>query len=292
MNYHCGFVTIIGRPNVGKSTLLNRFIGQKLAITSHKPQTTRHSLLGIKTCPNGQILFIDTPGLHQRGKNALNRALNRIARGAIEHTDLVLFILEAGIWTQEDTLVLNTLAHLSNIPCIGVLNKVDQLQNRESLLPYLASIAQRRNWQALIPVSAQVGDQMEVLEQEILALLPLQAALFPEDQVSDRPQRFFAAELLREQLTRRYAKELPYQLAVEIENFQEQGNLYRISAVIWVERAAQKAIIIGHNGLALKATAKAARLEMERFFNCKVHLEVWVRLKSNWTHNEDLIASL
>lgn len=289
--HRCGYVAISGRPNVGKSTLLNRLLGQKLAITSHKPQTTRHSLLGIKTHNNAQILFVDTPGIHLRGDSVLNRSLNRIARNVLNDVHLVLWVLEAGVWTQEDALVFTALEGI-NVPCIAVINKIDQLPKREPLLPYLHTLSQRRAFQALVPISARRGTQLEVLEQEVLAVLPAGEAIFPEDQLSDRPQRFFAAEFLREQLTRRYAQELPYQVSVEIEHFQETPTLYRIGAIVWVERPAQKAIIIGCDGLALKATAQAARLEMERFFDCKVYLEVWVKVKEHWSSDANALAQL
>lgn len=277
-SHRCGFVAIVGRPNVGKSTLLNQFVGQKLAITSHKPQTTQHNLLGIKTGPNGQILFVDTPGLHLRGQNALNRALNKTAKNAISDVHTVLWMLEAGVWTKEDELVLKTLEKFT-MPCIGAINKIDQIPDRSLLLPYLDTLAQRRKFYTLVPISAQRQIQLDVLEQEILKTLPEGEAMFPAEQLSDRPLRFFAAEFLREQLVRRYAQELPYQLMVEIESFQETKSLFRILAVVGVERETQKAIIIGKGGLALKAAASAARLEMEKFYARKVYLEVRVKVK-------------
>ncbi|KOR30474.1 GTPase Era [Achromatium sp. WMS2] len=282
--YRCGYAAIIGRPNVGKSTLLNRFIGQKIAITSHKPQTTRHSMLGIKTTDNAQILFVDTPGLHLRGESALNRTLNRVARGAFVGVDLILWVIEAGHWTPEDNLVLDVLDSIT-IPCIAVVNKIDQMQERKQLLPYIDTLAKRRTFAALIPVSARSSENLGQLEQLILGLLPRSAAIFPAEQISDRSQRFFAAELLREQLTRRYSQELPYQLSVTIETFSEEKNLFRIHAIVWVERDNQKAIIIGRDGQALKATASAARLEMERLFGSKVYLNVWVKVKEHWSND-------
>lgn len=278
--HRCGYVAIVGRPNVGKSTLLNQLLGQKLAITSHKPQTTRNNVLGIKTRADAQILFVDTPGLHQRGDNAFNRALNKIAKGAIADVHTLLWLLEAGVWTDADALVLKTLAKFT-IPCIAALNKIDQIPNRNLLLPYIENLAQRRAFHALIPISAQRQMQLDVLEQEIVQTLPESEAVFPADQLSDRPQRFFAAELLREQLVRRYSQELPYQLTVEIERFQETKSLVRIFAVVQVERPGQKAIIIGNKGLALKATATAARLEMEKFFERKVYLAVQVTINKS-----------
>jgi GTP-binding protein Era len=287
----CGYVAIVGRPNVGKSTLLNRMLGQKLAITSHKPQTTRHSILGIKTRPGGQLLFVDTPGIHQRIEHALNRYLNRTARAALQDVDLVLFVVEAGVWSREDDAVVADLAKLS-CPCVVAVNKIDRLTDKAKMLPFLQTISTRHPFQEIIPVSASKGDQVAVLEDRLLAALPESENFFPEEQISDRPESFFAAELLREQLTRRYANELPYQLSVEIEKFKEEGHLYRIHALVWVERPAQKAIIIGKNGAAIKEAASEARHQMELFFGCKVHLEVWVKIKKSWSSDEHALSRL
>jgi GTPase len=287
----CGTVAIIGRPNVGKSTLLNRLMGQKLAITSHKAQTTRHSILGIKTRPEGQILFVDTPGIHQRGANALNRYLNRAARTAISDTDLVLFVVEALRWTDEDASALEAIA-TAGVPVIAAVNKVDRVASKEDLLPYLQALGQRHAFVDLIPVSAANGDQVEVLELALLRGLPEGAPVFPEDQITDRSERFFAAELVREQLVQRYGEELPYRTTVEIERFEEAGGRYRINALIWVERQSQKAIIIGRQGEALKAAATQARLEMQKLFGCPVHLEVWVKVKKSWSSDEAALGRL
>jgi GTP-binding protein Era len=287
----CGTVAIIGRPNVGKSTLLNRLMGQKLAITSHKAQTTRHSILGIKTRPEGQILFVDTPGIHQRGANALNRYLNRAARTAISDTDLVLFVVEALRWTDEDAAALEAIA-TAGVPVIAAVNKVDRVASKEDLLPYLQALGQRHAFVDLIPVSAANGDQVEVLELALLRGLPEGAPVFPEDQITDRSERFFAAELVREQLVQRYGEELPYRTTVEIERFEAVGGRYRINALIWVERQSQKAIIIGRQGEALKAAATQARLEMQKLFGCPVHLEVWVKVKKSWSSDEAALGRL
>jgi GTP-binding protein Era len=287
----CGTVAIIGRPNVGKSTLLNRLMGQKLAITSHKAQTTRHSILGIKTRPEGQILFIDTPGIHQRGANALNRYLNRAARTAIGDTDLALFVVEALRWTDEDAAALEAIA-TAGVPVIAAVNKVDRIPKKEDLLPYLQDLGQRYAFADLIPVSAATGDQVEVLELALLRGLPEGAPVFPEDQVTDRSERFFAAELVREQLVQRYGEELPYRTTVEIERFEDTGGRYKIHALIWVERQSQKAIVIGRQGEALKAAATQARLEMQKLFGCPVHLEVWVKVKKSWSSDEAALGRL
>jgi len=287
----CGYVTIVGRPNVGKSTLLNRILGQKLAITSHKAQTTRHAILGVKTLPAGQALFIDTPGIHQRGDGALNRYLNRAARSAIGDTNLVLFVVEALRWTAEDDLALDALVNVK-VPAIAVINKVDGVPDKTALLPYLQALAARYPFLALLPVSAARGTGIEALGQAVIAALPEGEPQFPEDQITDRSERFFAAELLREQLVQRYGEELPYRTTVEIERFVEDGGRYRINALIWVERSGQKAILIGHRGEAMKATATQARLEMQKLFGCPVHLEVWVKIKKSWSSDEAALAQL
>jgi len=287
----CGYVAIVGRPNVGKSTLLNRMLGQKLAITSHKPQTTRHSVLGIKTGAGGQLLFVDTPGIHQRGEHALNRYLNRTAKASLRDVDLLLWVVEAGNWTAEDDAVL-TAVKQAGVTVVAAVNKIDRLKNRDELLPFLQALDDRLDLLRIVPVSAARGEQVEVLEQALMAALPEGPNIFPEDQLSDRPESFFAAELLREQLTRRYAAELPYQLSVEIEQFKEEGEMYRINALIWVERPSQKAIIIGRKGQAIKAAATEARKQMERFFDCKVHLEVWVKVKESWSSDEGALSRL
>ncbi len=287
----CGYVAIVGRPNVGKSTLLNRILGQKLAITSHKAQTTRHSILGIQTRPEGQILFVDTPGIHQRGGSALNRYLNRAARTTLSDTNLALLVVEALRWTEEDAKALEAVT-LAGVPVIAVVNKVDRVSDKQALLPYLQALSQRHAFVALIPVSATNGDQIEVLEKAVVAALPEGEPMFPEDQLTDRSERFFAAELVREQLMQRYGEELPYRTSVEIERFEQVDGRYRIHALIWVERASQKAIIIGKQGEALKAAASQARQEMQKLFDCPVHLEVWVKIKKSWSSDEAAIASL
>jgi GTPase len=276
---------------VGKSTLLNRILGQKLAITSHKAQTTRHSILGIKTRPEGQMLFVDTPGIHSRGGDALNRYLNRTARTAVLDADLALFVVEALRWTPEDALALEAVAS-SGLPAIAVVNKVDAVAEKGDLLPYLQALGERHAFLELIPISAARGEGVEALELAVLAALPEGEPQFPEDQITDRSERFFAAELLREQLVQRYGQELPYRTTVEIERFEDQGGRYLVHALIWVERPGQKAIVIGKGGEALKAAATQARLEMQKLFDRPVHLEVWVKVKKSWSSDEAALASL
>jgi GTP-binding protein Era len=285
MSYHVGYAALVGRPNVGKSTLLNRLLGQKLAITSHKPQTTRHSIVGIQSRDDGQIVYVDTPGIHQRGGKALNRYLNRTAQTVLADVDVLLFVVQAGQWTDEDEAVLKAVARVGT-PVIAVVNKVDTVTPREALLPFLEELNGRHRFHAVIPVSARQGSNCEILEREVLALLPEGQAIYPPDQLSDRPGRFFAAELIREQLIRRYHKELPYATTVEIERFEEKPNAYVIHAVIWVERDSQRGILIGRQGEALKAAGTAARKALEKFFDTKVHLQLWVKVKSSWSADE------
>lgn len=291
MTQHAGYAALVGRPNVGKSTLLNQLIGQKIAITSHKPQTTRHRVLGIKTNAQGQILYVDTPGIHQRGGKAMNRYLNRTAKTSLVDVDVLLFVVQALQWTQEDEAVLETIKQ-TGVPTIAVVNKIDTLKQKEQLLPYLAELNGRHGFVAVVPVSAKAGDNCEPLEQEVIKHLPEGELIYPEDQISDRPGRFFAAELIREQLTRRYHNELPYALTVEIERFEEADGLYRIGAVIWVERDNQKGILVGKQGESLKAAATAARKAMEEFFDCRIHLDLWVKVKSSWSSDEASLQNL
>jgi len=287
----CGYVAIVGRPNVGKSTLLNRILGVKLAITSHKAQTTRHTILGIKTFDHGQVIYVDTPGIHDRSDNAMNRYLNRAAKSVLTDVDLLVFVVEALRWTKEDEKVL-ALIQQAEVPVILVVNKVDQVKQKESLLPYLAQVSARHTFKEIIPLSAKSGKNLPALEEQVLNALPAGAKFFPDDQLTDRPEKFFAAEMIREQVTRRYAKELPYAVSVEIEKFEELEGLYRIHGVIWVEKPGQKAIIIGKNGLALKEVATKAREAMQNFYDTKVHLEIWVKVKKSWSSDEAALVRL
>ncbi|WP_295886407.1 GTPase Era [uncultured Thiohalocapsa sp.] len=291
MAERCGTVAIVGRPNVGKSTLLNRLLGQKLAITSHKAQTTRHAILGVKSRGDGQILYVDTPGLHQRGGNALNRLLNRTARAALADVDLIVLVVEALRFTDEDALALEA-AGAAGPPVLLAVNKVDRVKDKTALLPDLERLAARHAFAEIVPLSARTGEQVQLLEDRVLARLPEGERVYPQDQLTDRSERFFAAELLREQLTRRYAQELPYAVSVEIERFEDQGGRYLIHALIWVERETQKAIVIGRGGEALKATASEARRQMQQMFGCPVHLEVWVKVKASWSSDEAALVSL
>ncbi len=289
----CGHVAIIGRPNVGKSTLLNRLIGQKLAITADKPQTTRHAILGIKTLEQGQIIYLDTPGIHApsaKGRRAFSHYLNRAATALLPDADVVLFLVEALKWGPEDASILKQIPREK--PLVLAVNKVDRIKDKSRLLPFLQQLSALYPFTALIPLSAAKGTQVNELEALLLQQLPPGENLYPEDELTNRSERFFAAELLREQLTRRYSQEIPYALSVEIERFEDQGNSYRIYALVWVERENQKRILIGKGGTALKEAASEARQQMMVFFDKRVHLEVWIKIKGSWADDEAALASL
>jgi len=291
MSYHSGYAVLAGRPNVGKSTLLNRLLGQKVAITSHKPQTTRHRIMGIRSEDDGQIVFVDTPGIHDRGDKAMNFYLNRTAHSALQDVDLVLFVVQAMAWTEEDERVLKAIKK-ADIPTIAAVNKVDLVSRKEELLPFMQDLAARHEFVEMVPVSAHDGDNVEALAEAVMKRLPAGEAIFPDDQISDRSERFFAAELLREQLIRRYHQELPYAVTVEIERFEEQDGRYNIGAVIWVERDSQRVILLGKGGLAMKETATAARKAMNDFFQTRVHLEVWIKVKKSWSSDQASMVKL
>ncbi len=289
--YRCGLVALIGRPNVGKSTLLNHLLGQKLSITSRKPQTTRHQILGIKTTDRAQFVFVDTPGLHKQGKRAMNRYLNRAASSVLPSVHAILFVVEALRWTEEDDLVLEHVKR-AGVPTILVVNKVDRVEDKAALLPYLAEVAQKHDFAAVVPVSALRHDNLDDLEAELLRLLPESEPMFPEDQITDRSVRFLAAEIIREKLMRSLGQELPYDLTVEVERFEEEGNLVRIGALIWVDRPNQKAIVIGKGGERLRQIGQQARKDIEAMLERKVFLELWVKVKSGWSDDERALQSL
>ncbi len=289
--FRCGYVAIVGRPNVGKSTLMNYLIGQKVSITSPKPQTTRHRIIGIKSETDYQIVFVDTPGIHQGGRKAINRYMNRAATGTLEGVDLVLFLVVAGQWGSEDQAVADRLREFEG-PILLVVNKVDQVKEKARLLPFLQQVSGQLNAQEVVPVSALKGDNLKRLEQLIVARLPLSEPIYPEDQITDRSERFLAAEVIREKLMRRLSQELPYALTVEIELFKEEGGLARIAAVVWVERETQKGIVIGKGGEGLREVGRQAREELERMFERKVFLELWVKVREGWSDDERALGSL
>lgn len=290
-SFRCGYVALVGRPNVGKSTLLNRLIGQKLAIVSRKPQTTRHKILGIHHRDDAQVVYVDTPGIHRKTPRQMNRYLNRTAQDALNDVDVVVFVVDGLRWIEDDELVLGKLREVTT-PVILVVNKVDQIADKTQLLPHLQMLAQKRDFAAIVPISARKGTNTDDLEREIVRLLPVSEPLFPEDQFTDRSARFLAAELVREQLMRTLGEEVPYATTVEIERFEELEGLNRIAAVIWVERPGQKAIVIGRQGQLLKRIGQAARLEMERMFGCRVYLQLWVKVREGWSDDEKALRSL
>ena len=284
-----GAVAVIGRPNVGKSTLVNALVGAKISITSNRPQTTRHRLLGIASFPGGQLQLVDTPGIHgeqgKRSGKAMNRMMNRAARGALEGVDAAVLVVEAGRWDNEDGLAFDALRD-AGLPVVLVVNQVDKQKDKTALLPFIAKVAEGRDFAAVHPLSALKRKGLEALTKDVLALLPENEPMFGEDEITDRSQRFLAGELVREQLMRQLGEELPYATTVEIERFAEDGRLLRIGAVIWVEREGQKAIVIGKGGERLRAIGSRAREQMERLFGAKVFLETWVRVREGWSDDE------
>lgn len=286
-----GYVAIIGRPNVGKSTLLNFLLGEKISITSPKPQTTRWQILGIKTLSETQIIYIDTPGVHQQETKAVNRYMNRVARAVIQDADVIVFIIDATYWHREDDLVLQALKDTQK-PIILAINKIDLVKDKSQLLPLIDKIKSKIDFKFIMPISALTGENTEVLETEISKLLPESAALFPEDQITDKSIRFQVAEIIREKLIKATEQELPYTTSVEIEQFVEGEKLTEIGAVIWVERPGQKIIVIGQGGSKLKKIGTAARREIEQLLETKVFLRLWVKVKAHWTDDDKALRGL
>jgi GTPase len=290
--FRCGFVAIVGRPNVGKSTLLNALLGRKVSIVSPKPQTTRHRILGILNKPDAQIVFVDTPGLHANERRAMNRYMNRAARASLADADVNLFVVEALAWTDDDQRVLEYLQSC-NRPIVLVINKVDTVYPKERLLPYMQEMQRRAEFVAMVPLSGLKRDGLDGLPQLLAERLPQSPPHFPTEQITDRSSEFQATEIIREKLTWRLHQELPYGITVQIERFEEQpdGRLV-INAIIWVERSGQKAIVIGQGGERLKEIGRAARLELRHVFGKPVHLELWVKVKENWSDNEAALRQL
>jgi len=290
----CGFVAIVGRPNVGKSTLLNKILGQKISITSRKPQTTRHRVMGIDTEGDYQTIYVDTPGLHSEEKRAINRLMNRAAATSIGNVEMVFFLLEGTQWTGDDEMILNKLRKsCQDTPVICVVNKEDNVQIRSQLLPHLQWLGERYDFHAIMPISAKNGDGVDKLVALAKASLPLGQHHFPEDYITDRSQRFMASEIVREKLMRFTGDEIPYSVTVEIEAFTMQPNgVFNVSALILVEREGQKRMIIGKKGEKLKQIGREARKDMEEMFDNKVFLELWVKVKSGWADDERALNSL
>lgn len=288
---HCGFIAIVGRPNVGKSTLLNHLLEQKISITSRKPQTTRHRIVGIKTVGQNQFVYVDTPGIHKVQKKAINRVMNNTATSALADVDVVLFVTERLIFNEEDEMVLEALSKVK-VPVLLLINKCDQLESRERLLPHMERLSQRRDFAEIIPLSVLGGHNLDTVENCVLKFLPKGPFLFPEDQVTDRSSRFLAAEIIREKITRQLGDELPYEVTVEIEKYTIQSGVVHIHGLILVDKESQKQIIIGKNGDRLKLIGSAARLDMEKAFESKVMLNLWVKVKSGWADDERALQSL
>jgi GTPase len=288
---NCGFVAVVGRPNVGKSTLLNRLIGQKISIVSNRPQTTRHRILGIHHRADAQIIYVDTPGLHSKTPRAMNRYLNRTAANVLADVDVVVFVVEGLRWTEDDAFVLEKLKRIGS-PVVLAINKIDEIADKQKLLPHIQKLSEVHAFVDVIPVSATRGTQLDVLEAVLVKLLPKSPPLFPHEQITDRSERFMAAELVREQLMRTLGQEVPYATSVEIEAFEREGNLLRVAALIWVERAGQKTIVIGRQGQSLKRIGQSAREGMEQLFDCRVYLQLWVKVRAGWSDDERALQSL
>ncbi|MDX5337071.1 MAG: GTPase Era [Marinobacter sp.] len=287
----CGFVAIVGRPNVGKSTLLNHILGQKLSITSRKPQTTRHQVLGIKTDGPVQAIYVDTPGMHEDEPRALNRYMNKAAASALIDVDVVVFVVDQLAWTTADDMVLEKLSRLK-CPVILAVNKVDKVENRDKLLPHLETLSKKREFAEIIPLSALKETNLQPLEDAVGRFLPQSVHFYPDDQITDRSERFMASEMVREKITRQLGAELPYSVAVEIEEFKHEGKTLHISALILVEREGQKKIIIGDKGERLRRIGQEARMDMERLFGSKVMLRLWVKVKRGWADSDRALKSL
>lgn len=290
-NSKFGFVALIGRPNVGKSTLMNHLIGQKVSITSRRPQTTRNRVLGIDTQGEYQAVFVDTPGLHKEEKRAINRLMNRAAESALGDVELILLVVDATLWTDDDEMVFSKIEN-TKVPVVLVINKIDKLHDKATLLPLIERLSKRVSFKAIVPVSALRSTNLDDLKKLVFESLPEGPHCFSEDSITDRSSRFMAAELIREKLMRQMGDELPYSATVEIEEFKEEENLLRISAVILVERAGQKKMVIGAGGSRIKRIGTDARIDMEKLFDSKVFLNLFVKVKAGWADDERALKSL
>ena len=288
---NCGFVALIGRPNVGKSTLMNHLLKQKISITSRKPQTTRHRILGINTTEAGQAIYMDTPGMHSSEKRALNRYLNRTAETTLLGVDVIVWLIDGLSWHEYDEVIFKKLEQ-AGLPVILAVNKVDKVKDKDAILTFFAEARHRFPFEHLIPISALKRTNLDQLESLIMTLLPASDLIYPEDQITDRPERFLAAEIIREKLTRRLGDELPYALTVEIERYEELPGITKIYAIIWIERLTQKNIVIGKEGEMLKKVGTDARFDIEKLIGQKVYLQLWVKVKKNWSDNERAMQSL
>lgn len=291
MKRYCGYIALIGRPNVGKSTLLNCILEQKVSITSKKPQTTRHSILGLRTDDCYQYVYVDTPGIHQGSKKAMNKMMNKTASNTLRDVDVVAFVVDGTHWGEEDEWVLR-LIQQTDVPCILVVNKVDKIANKDELLPFLETMGQRHNFQSIVPVSAKTGVQVDVLQETLKPFLPEGPHLFDKDQLTDRSESFLCAEMLREKVFRLCGQELPYSVTVVLESFKDEGKLIRIHALILVEKDSHKCMVIGDKGQKLKEMATSARMDMEKLLGKKVFLHCYCKVKSGWADDERLLQQL
>lgn len=291
MASYCGYIALVGRPNVGKSTLLNQILGQKLSITSKKPQTTRHSILGIRTEGEYQFVYVDTPGIHQGNKKAMNRMMNKTAISVLRDVDVVAFVVDGTHWQEEDEYVLDLIKQ-SKMPCMLVVNKVDKIVDKDQLLPWMEEMSKRHDFAAIIPISAKTGVQVDELQAKLQGYLPEGPHLFPDDQFTDRSIKFLCAELLREKIFRFCGQELPYSVTVDIESFKDEGELVRIHALILVDKDNHKRMIIGDKGQKLKEMATSARLDMEKMLGKKVFLQCWCKVKSGWADDDRMLKQL
>jgi GTPase len=290
-DFRSGFAALVGRPNVGKSTLLNALVGQKLSIVTPRPQTTRHRIVGISHLPNAQIAFVDTPGLHQHGSRALNRAMNRTAATSLNDADLVVLVLDATKWTAEDDLALERVK-TSGLPAIAAVNKIDQLRPRDRLLPYIAELSKRHEFVAVVPVSALKSDNVEALRKTIAEHLPVAPAMYAEGELTESSLEFRIAEMIREKLTLELNQEVPYGVAVEVEQMAEQDGQLTVDASIWVDREGQKPIVIGAKGERLKRVGRSARIALNDLLGRRLHLNLWVKVRENWADNARALKHL
>ncbi|WP_412500258.1 GTPase Era [Vibrio cyclitrophicus] len=292
-NQHCGFIAIVGRPNVGKSTLLNHILGQKISITSRKPQTTRHRIMGVETEGDYQAIFVDTPGLHIEEKRAINRLMNRAANSSLSDVNLVFFLVDGTHWTEDDEMVLNKLRK-TDFPVVLCINKVDNVQDRTDVMQHMMEVSKKMEFVDVVPISAKQGKNIDVLRKHVREHLPKATHHFPEEYVTDRSQRFMASEIIREKLMRFTGDELPYSVTVEIERFDynPDNDGFHINALILVERTGQKKMVIGKAGEKIKTIGREARIDMEELFGRKVYLETWVKVKSGWADDERALRSL
>lgn len=287
-----GFVAVVGRPNVGKSTLINALVGSKVSIVTPKPQTTRHRILGIRTEARSQMVFIDTPGLHANARKAMNRLMNRAADSAIRDADLILFLVEANRWTAEDALALERIVKAGKAPVIAVINKIDKVHPKEELLRVIEEMAARHAFTEVIPLSALRRENLDRLLSVIPSYLQESPPLFPAGSVSDRSDNFHIAERIREKLTLALRQEVPYGLTVQVERFERDAEGIAIAALILVERESQKGIVVGKGGAVLKKAGRAVRLELKEHYGVPVHLELWVKVRDNWADSEEQLLRL